>query len=186
MLSSRGSFQPRNQTHVYYVSCVCRCVLYHWEAPPGKPKTITHTSRLNPSLFQAKHSHCLSHSLSNTFSELHSVQVWPHQQGTGDQLYSYHANVDSFWLVFSSLMLMTLSQALTELKFTSLSYKPLSLTTPPAGLSECAIGIWSSPFILYLSWCYTLSFYTLFLFQPVKLTENFDPGTHNIHYPSYL
>ena len=29
MPSSRGSFQPRDQTHNSYVSCIERCVLYH-------------------------------------------------------------------------------------------------------------------------------------------------------------
>ena len=29
MLSSRGSFQPRDWTSVSYVSCICKCVLYH-------------------------------------------------------------------------------------------------------------------------------------------------------------
>ena len=28
--SSKGSFQPRDQTHVFYISCICRQVLYHW------------------------------------------------------------------------------------------------------------------------------------------------------------
>ena len=28
--SSRGSSQPRDQTHVFYISCICRQVLYHW------------------------------------------------------------------------------------------------------------------------------------------------------------
>ena len=30
MPSSRGSSQPRDQTHVSYVSCTGRQVLYHW------------------------------------------------------------------------------------------------------------------------------------------------------------
>ena len=30
MPSSRGSSQPRDQTPVSYVSCICRQVLYHW------------------------------------------------------------------------------------------------------------------------------------------------------------
>ena len=30
MLSSRGSSQPREQTHVSYVSCIGRWVIYHW------------------------------------------------------------------------------------------------------------------------------------------------------------
>ena len=29
MPSSRGSFQPRDQTHIFYVSCIGRQVLYH-------------------------------------------------------------------------------------------------------------------------------------------------------------
>ena len=29
MPSSRGSSQPRDQTHISYVSCIDRCVLYH-------------------------------------------------------------------------------------------------------------------------------------------------------------
>ena len=30
MPSSRGSSRPRNQTHVSYISCIGRQVLYHW------------------------------------------------------------------------------------------------------------------------------------------------------------
>ena len=30
MFSSRGSSQPRNRTHISYVSCTGRQVLYHW------------------------------------------------------------------------------------------------------------------------------------------------------------
>ena len=30
MPSSRGYSQPRDQTHVSYISCIGRCVLYHW------------------------------------------------------------------------------------------------------------------------------------------------------------
>ena len=34
--SSRGPFQPRDRTHVSYISCIDRQILYHcaaWEAP---------------------------------------------------------------------------------------------------------------------------------------------------------
>ena len=30
IFSYRGSFQPRDQTHICYVSCIGRQVLYHW------------------------------------------------------------------------------------------------------------------------------------------------------------
>ena len=30
MLSSKGSSQPRNRTHISYASCIGRQVLYHW------------------------------------------------------------------------------------------------------------------------------------------------------------
>ena len=30
MPSSRGSSQPRDRTHVYFVSCINRWILYHW------------------------------------------------------------------------------------------------------------------------------------------------------------
>ena len=37
--SFRGSSQPRDQTHVFYVSCVGRQVLYYWHrlGNPGQP-----------------------------------------------------------------------------------------------------------------------------------------------------
>ena len=38
MASSRGSSSPRDQTHVSYVSCIGRWVLYHWL--PGNPRPL--------------------------------------------------------------------------------------------------------------------------------------------------
>lgn len=108
-------------------------------------KTITPPK---PSLFRAKHSHSLNHSLNNTFSELHTVSrcglIWNRRLTI-----RHHANVEGFWLVFSSLMLMTssVSRASTELKLTRLSYKPYSL--PPS---------WAA---LVRHWYLELTFYPL-------------------------
>ena len=39
MPSSRGSSWPRDGTHISYVSCTGRWVLYHW-CPPGSPSVL--------------------------------------------------------------------------------------------------------------------------------------------------
>ena len=43
MPSSKGSSQPRDQTHISYVSCIGRWILYHSLMPPGKPATYSST-----------------------------------------------------------------------------------------------------------------------------------------------
>ena len=43
LLSFWGSPQPRDQAHVSFISCICRCVLYHsshLESPSGSPLFI--------------------------------------------------------------------------------------------------------------------------------------------------
>ena len=44
MPSSRGSSQPRDQTHVSYISCIGRWVLYHWHCL-GSPYTVVESSK---------------------------------------------------------------------------------------------------------------------------------------------
>ena len=38
---SRGSSQPRDQTHVSHVSCICRWVLYHWHQLGSPSQLVT-------------------------------------------------------------------------------------------------------------------------------------------------
>ena len=42
--SSRGSSRPKDQTHLSYISCITRRVLYH-VVPPGKPPLGSETLR---------------------------------------------------------------------------------------------------------------------------------------------
>ena len=43
MTSSKGSSQPRDGTHISYVSCIGRWILYHW-CHLGSPFDVTETS----------------------------------------------------------------------------------------------------------------------------------------------
>ena len=42
---SRGSSWPRDRTHIFYVSCIGRCILYHWAT---REACLTYTAYFLP------------------------------------------------------------------------------------------------------------------------------------------
>ena len=90
--SSRGSSWPKDQTHIYYISCIGRQVLYHYchlESPSFSIHTHTHT-----------HTHTLSLSLSLIHRSdlcicINHLQVYR-------SLLEGHTNYWSLWLPLAS------------------------------------------------------------------------------------
>ena len=56
--SSRGSFQPRDRTHVSYISCIAG--IFFTAEPPGKPVTLIIKHVKKPTLGQSSHMSFLS------------------------------------------------------------------------------------------------------------------------------
>ena len=77
MPSSRGSSQPRDWTHISYVSCIDSLILYHWATRHNVSLKRRHLLKILPTgLKVCRHSH-----LSRPTSH-HLLQLCPHHLST--------------------------------------------------------------------------------------------------------
>ena len=77
MPSSKGSSQLRDQTHVYYISCIGRWVLYH-ELQLGSPRAKMGTAKLR---YESKERHSSAQVKQQVTAEAEPQQLWTESTG---------------------------------------------------------------------------------------------------------
>ena len=77
MPSSKGSSQLRDQTHVYYISCIGRWVLYN-ELQLGSPRAKMGTAKLR---YESKERHSSAQVKEQVTAEAEPQQLWTESTG---------------------------------------------------------------------------------------------------------
>ena len=105
MPSSRGSSQPRDWTHVSYISCIGRCILYHL-CLLGSPSLSPYFS-LNPLFYPPNCLHCFHsptpHCIHRNFSKIKKSFFGSHNVWDQDNLFHSQKHKLLYWLIQSKI-----------------------------------------------------------------------------------
>ena len=130
MPSSRGSSQPRDSTHVPYISCTGRQALYL--EPPGKPRGLWHT-------------YLLSHNSDFESSKPRLDSCWGYHKANIKALTRLDSHLETHWTCESSrrpdrpflTLVPRISKYLPPLPYRSFGSPVLRILFPPLPVSQC-------------------------------------------------